>query len=86
MNILFCDHSKAGSLGTERVHIYEAPSNLPKLGHNVVLINADHSTNRVEVSANPQLSLWRRIKSSPIFIANTSATSVEKLHCELAME
>jgi len=86
MNILFCDHSKAGSLRTKWVHIYEAPSNLSKLGHNIVLINTDHSTNRAEANANPQLSLWRRIRSSPIFIANTSATSVEKLHCELAFE
>jgi len=86
MNILFCEHLKVGSLGTWSVHIYEVATDLSKLGYTVVLINADHNTNKAEVNANPQLSLWRRIKSSPIFIANTSATSVEKLHCELAME
>lgn len=61
LNILFCEYLKVGSLGTWSVHIYEVVNNLSKLGHNVVLLNADHSTNKAEVNANPQLSLWKQI-------------------------
>jgi len=63
MNILVCKHLKAGSLGTESVHTYEVLSNLAKVGHNLVLLNADYPRSPTEIEANVR-SLSAHIRNS----------------------
>ncbi len=65
MNILFCERLKVGELGTYSIHIYEVVTNLSKLGHNVVLMNANYPRGETKVDVSRR-SLWPRIKSAPI--------------------
>jgi len=65
MNILYYGTCKYRNLETEQVHIYEVLTNLTKLGHNVVTLDAEHLPSSVEINANPRLSLvgWQRVDS-----------------------
>jgi len=63
VNILFYDRLKAGQLITISTHKYELISNLSRLGHNVVLLNADYPKRVEEIICRNPPSLDQGITS-----------------------
>lgn len=63
MNILFYDRLKVGRLITVSTHKYELISNLSKLGHNVVLLNADYPGKVEEIVCSNPPSVAKGIRS-----------------------
>lgn len=63
MNILYCSNLKSEMIGRGPGHAFEVLTNLSKLGHKIVPLNADYPRNVAEVGANRQLSLWKRVKN-----------------------
>lgn len=63
VNILFYDRLKVGQLITVSTHKYELISNLSKLGHNVVLLNADYPRRVEEIVFSNQPSSAKGIRS-----------------------
>lgn len=62
MNILFYDRLKTGQLITISTHKYELVSNLSKLGHNVVLLNADYPKKTEEIICGNPPALEKGIR------------------------
>ena len=63
VNILFYDRLKAGQLITISTHKYELITNLSRLGHNVVLLNADYPRKAEEIIFSNQSSPAKGIRS-----------------------
>jgi glycosyltransferase involved in cell wall biosynthesis len=62
MRILYCEHLKTGGLSTWSIHVYEVVTNLSKLGHQVVLLNA-HPPEYGEKIDIRQRSCCQRLKN-----------------------
>ena len=62
MHILACDNLQGRNVVSASVHVHEVISHLSEMGHDIMLLSGEYSSNKTKEKANTIGSPWRRIE------------------------